>query len=137
LAEHDWVVVGVDFSAVAIRRARRRARRAGSSCQFYRADVTKVAFLVQPFDLALDIGCLHSVPTDRWEAYVSEVARLVRPGGLYMLYAFVPGHRSGLGGIAPAEVQRLFEASFALVRQKGGDDASGPRSAWYWMCRRQ
>ena len=55
-------VVGVDFSILAIRRARRKARRAGDDCQFYRGDVTHLAFLADPFDLALDIGCLHSLP---------------------------------------------------------------------------
>ena len=137
LAQYGWTVVGVDFSMVAIRRARRRARRAGISCQFYRADVTDLAFLAHPFDLALDIGCLHSVPAGGWVAYATEVARLVRPGGLYMLYAFVPGDGPGPSGIAPGEVHSLFTAAFTLARQEGGDDPTGPRSAWYWMQRRQ
>ena len=90
LARHNWEVVGVDFSILAIRRARRKARQTGVDCQFYRGDVTDLAFLADPFDLALDIGCLHSLSPERWERYATEVARLVRPGGLYLLYAFTP-----------------------------------------------
>ena len=135
LAHHGWEAVGVDFSALAIRRARRNARRAGVDCRFYRGDVTDLAFLTGPFDLVLDIGCLHSVPPKRRKRYAAGLARLVRPGGRYMLYAFTPwpGHPSR--GLSPEEVRRLFAAAFAVERQEGGDDPTGPRSAWYWLRR--
>jgi cyclopropane fatty-acyl-phospholipid synthase-like methyltransferase len=136
LAHHGWEAVGVDFSFLAIRRARRKARRAGVDCQFYRNDVTDLAFLAEPFDLALDIGCLHSLPLERWEQYAAEVARLVQPGGLYMLYAFTPrpGHSTSRG-VAPEEVRSLFTPAFAVEREERGEDPSGPRSAWYWLRR--
>jgi cyclopropane fatty-acyl-phospholipid synthase-like methyltransferase len=136
LARHGWEAVGVDFSALAIRRARRKARRAGVDCRFYQADVTDLAFLTGPFDLALDIGCLHSVPPEGWARYAAGLARLVRPGGHYMLYAFTPrSDRSKSRGLAPEEVRRRFAPAFAVERQEGGDDPTGPRSAWYWLRR--
>jgi SAM-dependent methyltransferase len=136
LARHGWEAVGVDFAALAIRRARRRARRARANCRFYRADVTYLPFLAGPFDLALDIGCLHGVPPERWERYASGVARLVRPGGLYMLYAFLPcPDRSPARGVSPDQIRRLFAPALAIERQEGGDDPTGPRSAWYWLRR--
>jgi SAM-dependent methyltransferase len=136
LARHGWEVVGVDFSILAIRRARRKARQAEVDCQFYRGDVTDLAFLANPFDLALDIGCLHSLPPEKWERYAAEIARLVRPGGLYLLYAFTPrpGH-STTRGVAPEEVCSLFASAFTLEREEEGEDPSGPRSAWYWLRR--
>jgi len=136
LARHGWEVVGVDFSILAILRARRKARRAGVDCQFYRGDVTDLAFLVDPFDLALDIGCLHSLPPEGWGRYAAEVARLVRPGGLYLLYAFTPRQDRPIPrGVAPEEVRSLFAPAFAMEREEGGEDPSGPRSAWYWLRR--
>lgn len=136
LARRGWEAVGVDFSALAIRWAWRKARRAGVHCRFYRADVTDLSFLQTPFDLALDVGCLHSVPAEGWERYAAGLAQLVRPGGLYVLYAFT--HRPGQStprGVTPAEVRRLFAAAFAVERQEGGDDPTGPQSAWYWLRR--
>ncbi len=136
LARHGWEVVGVDFSALAIRQARRRAHRAGLPIRFYRADVTRLRFLTDPFDLALDIGCLHGIPPEGRGRYASEVTRLVRSGGLYMLYAFLP--RPGgpsRRGIAPEEVRRLFGPGFRVERQEGGEDPSGRGSVWYWMRR--
>ena len=136
LARHGWEVVGVDFSTVAIRRAKRRARRAGVDCRFYRADVTDLSFLKGPFDLALDIGCLHGLPSEGMERYATELARLVRPGGLYLLYAFTPHpERPVPRGIPPERVRALFAPDFALERQEGGADPSGPPSAWYWLRR--
>lgn len=136
LARHGWEAVGVDFSTVAIHRARRKARRDRVDCRFYQADVTDLSFLTDPFDLALDIGCLHSVPPEVWERYAAELARLVWPGGLYMLYAFAPQpDRSSPRGVAAEEVRCLFSPAFVVERQEGGDDPTGPRSAWYWLRR--
>jgi SAM-dependent methyltransferase len=136
LARHGWQVVGVDFSGVAIWRARRKARWTGVDCMFYRADVSDLSFLEGAFDFVLDIGCLHSVPSARWERYAAEVARLAQPGGLYMLYAFVPrSDRPGPRGVSPEELRDLFEFAFVVERQEGGDDPTGPSAAWYWMRR--
>jgi cyclopropane fatty-acyl-phospholipid synthase-like methyltransferase len=136
LARHGWEVVGVDFSILAIRRAWRKARRAGVDCQFYRGDVTDLAFLADPFDLMLDIGCLHSLPQERWERYAAGVARLVRPGGLYLLYAFTSQpDQSAPRGVASEGIRSLFAPAFAMERKEGGEDPSGPQSAWYWLRR--
>jgi hypothetical protein len=129
--------VGVDFSAIAVWRARRKARRAGVTCRFHRVDVTELGFLEGPFDLVLDIGCLHSLPAARWAHYAAGVARLAQRGGLYMLYAFTlrPGG-FGPGGVGLEDVHALFGESFALERREIGGDPTGPGSAWYWMRRR-
>jgi cyclopropane fatty-acyl-phospholipid synthase-like methyltransferase len=136
LARHGWETVGVDFSAVAIRRAQRKARRARMDCEFHHADVTDLLFLQPPFTLALDIGCLQGVPQERWGRYAQGLMRLVQPGGVYMLYAFTPRpERSTPWGMSPEEVRRLFTPAFILERQEGGNDPTGPRSAWYWLQR--
>lgn len=136
LAAHGWDVVGVDFSALAIRRARRRARRAGVRCAFYRADATDLSFLDGPFDLALDIGCLHGIPQPGRARYAAGLARLLRPAGLYLLYAICPSpDRPARPGIAPAAVRELFAPAFVVERQEEGRDRGRP-SVWYWMSRR-
>jgi SAM-dependent methyltransferase len=136
LTRHGWEAVGVDISLIAILQARWRASRADARCQFHQADVTDLHFLRDPFDLALDIGCLHSLPLDGREPYASEVARLTRPGGHYMLYAFTlrPAD-SAVRGIAREGVEALFSPAFRIERQEGGEDPTGPSSAWYWLRR--
>jgi SAM-dependent methyltransferase len=136
LARHGWQVVGVDFSVVAIWRARCKAWRAGVDAAFHRTDVTDLSFLQEAFGFVLDIGCLHSIPMEKWPSYAAEVIRLTRPGGRYMLYAFVPHpDRPEPRGVSPEEVRDLFEPAFIVERQEGGDDPTGPSSAWYWLRR--
>jgi cyclopropane fatty-acyl-phospholipid synthase-like methyltransferase len=133
LAEYGWEAVGVDFSALAIKHARRQARRAAVDCQFYRADVTDLAFLVRPFDVILDIGCLHSLACEDRERYAAEVVRLIAARGLYMLYAFARTNRGSTRGVAPREVCGLFYPDLRLERKEGGNDPTGPTSWWYWL----
>lgn len=135
LTRHGWRTVGIDYALLAIWRARRRVRREGLDARFHRADVTRMFFLVEPFDFVLDIGCLHSVPRDRRAGYAGEVARLARPGALFMLYAFLPSERNAGRGITPHDVRGLFARAFAIERQEGGEDPNGPGSVWYWMRR--
>ena len=131
LAQRGWDVIGVDFSSLAIERAQRRARDAAlERMRFLRADVTELPDL-GTFDLAYDIGCLHAVPARRRPRYATWLATSLRPGAPYLLYAFTSTGRGP--GIARAEVERLFAASFVLERSEEG---TGRPSAWYRFARR-
>src|SRR3989440_13003287 len=72
LARHGWEAVGVDFAGGAIAKARRRAAGAGGT--FLVGDVTHLA-VAGPFDLALDIGCLHSIAASGRAGYDAGLAR--------------------------------------------------------------
>ena len=135
LAKHGWTAAGVDFAARAIAKARRRAREAGvaSRCTFHVGDVTRLDFLAGPFDLALDIGCLHSLPVAERAAYGAGIGRLVRPGGTYLLYAFAPGGRPGVPGLTRDDVRTLFAEAFDVTAVEEG---KGWPSAWYTLSRR-
>jgi SAM-dependent methyltransferase len=130
LARHGWAAVGVDFARRAIAKARRRARQAGVECTFLVGDVTRLT-VPGPFDLALDIGCLHSIPVGGRAAYAAGLARVVRPGGTYLLYAFAPGGPAF--GLSPDDVRTTFVDSFDVVRVEEG---KGRPSAWYALVRR-
>jgi len=135
LARHGWNVVGVDLAARAIRQARRTAEEeAGLTVKFHTADVTRLDFLQPPFDLALDIGCFHALDDEGWLRYRDELCRLLRRGARFMLYAFGPRQARFMQmGIAPNQVQQLFQPGFRLLRMEGGADPSGPSAAWYWL----
>ena len=130
LARHDWDAVGVDFAPRAIAKAKRRARDAGVSCEFTVGDVTRLA-MEGPFDLALDIGCLHSIAASGRAAYASGLARVVRSGGTYLLYAFAPGGPAV--GLTRSDVADVFAAAFDVI---GVEEGRGRPSAWYTLVRR-
>jgi len=130
LARHGWSALGVDFAGRAIAKARRRARDAGVSCVFLVADVAALE-VPGPFDLALDIGCLHSMPVSARVGYASGLARVVRPGGTYLLYAFAPGGPAV--GLTAEDVRSTFAEGFEVV---GVEEGKGRPSAWYRLVRR-
>ncbi|HVO69498.1 MAG TPA: class I SAM-dependent methyltransferase [Aggregatilineaceae bacterium] len=139
LAAHGWDVLGVDFAPNAVWRARRKARRRGrqGSVAFLSADVSRPDFLPEtvPFDLVVDVGCLHSLAPDQRAAYAAHLARLARPGAAYLLYAFMPRlSRDGKRqmGIDLAGLRALLVLAFELVDCTLGEEATSPiPSGWY------
>lgn len=146
LARLGWDALGVDFAPNAIALARRRARRAArraplaGSLAFLSADVSRPDLLrdAAPFDLVIDVGCLHSVPEDRRADYAANVTRLARPGAGFLLYAFRPlvtdsGRRIG---IDHATVRALFAPAFEIESVTEGEEVTSPRpSAWTMLKR--
>jgi SAM-dependent methyltransferase len=132
LAKRGWQTVGVDFVGRAIATAKRKAGAVGAAADFYQGDVSRLDFLQPPFDLALDIGCFHSLASDRRLAYVAGLRRLLRPGALFLCYAFKP--EAPMGGIGVDEMQRLFEDGFTCVQVEHGE---GVPSAWYTFERKK
>jgi ubiquinone/menaquinone biosynthesis C-methylase UbiE len=133
LAQNGWHVAGVDFASRAIEIARRKARAAGMDVDFRVDDVTRLRDVIGPFDLALDIGCFHSLPTERRGAYLDTVYRILVPGGAWLLYGFTKPDESVPGvGLAPRDVQALTR-QFRLVRREDGNDPGGHSSAWFWL----
>lgn len=136
LAQHGFDVTGVDISSRAIAAARRKIEQAGLAARahVYAGDVTRLETLpiTGQFDLALDIGCLHAVDVPARLRYAQGLARRVRPGGLYMLYAFDSCKGRGLRvGLQPKDAQRLFATMFTLLQVDYGQDRVGAGSAWY------
>jgi 2-polyprenyl-3-methyl-5-hydroxy-6-metoxy-1,4-benzoquinol methylase len=137
LARHGWQVTGLDFSMTAIWIARRKAGRAGVEVDYRAQDVTDLTAVRGPFDYALDIGCLHAVEPEGRQSYATGLMRLVRPGGSYMLYAWLPRTWQGTAtGLSQEEVRVLFTPAFELNRVEIGQE-QGSGSAWYWMTRKE
>lgn len=141
LARRGWQVDGVDFVPEAVADATRRAVAAGLTRQvrFYHASVAALDFLTGPYDFALDVGCAHGLDAGELTAYYAGLARLLRPGALYLLFAHLNDPA------APAEMQRwldepllrrIFAAGFTLTRLEYGKttvrDNPTWRSAWFW-----
>lgn len=139
LAMHGWQATGVDFVPTAIRKARRKARHNGVADRttFVVGDVTRLRELgiSGPFDLAIDIGCSHSLSGDDQDRYARQLADIVRPGGIFMLYMFRPTPDDPRG-LDPEGVQALYAPAFKLTwSDLGTDTASSKRSAWYRLQR--
>lgn len=119
LASIGFDSVGVDFSGVAIRKARRRAIAAGVDARFVLGDLTaeKIDGLEGPFDFLVDFGTLDDLTGDARRAMAETITRLSRPGSKFLEYCFY-GSRDDLpwvsmtaskfSHIAPGELDGLF-----------------------------
>jgi SAM-dependent methyltransferase len=130
LARAGWQVTGVDFVPRAIRIARRKARNANLRAEFLVADVTRLPRFAAPFDLALDIGCFHSLG-ERKADYLSQLEGLLAPGGTWLVYAFFnpDPHHAG-PGLAEADLD-LVPASLSLLWRQDGTERGVRPSAWF------
>ena len=130
LARHGFDVVGVDFSSVALAKARRAAERSGTaSVRFVRGDLTATSIptVAGPFDLLVDYGTLDDLSADGRRRMAALIADLARPGSKLVLWCFY-GARAELPrmsfsgpsrvapGIEPGEAEALFGGSFEIER---------------------
>lgn len=136
LAQHGWQVAGIDFVGRAIRQARRKARQASVQVDFRQGDVTRLDDLHGPFDLALDIGCFHSLSPAGRATYAANLERLLRPQGVFLMYAFVaPPGEVGMG-LQTRDLE-LLERCLHLVNRNDGTDRGQRPSAWFTYQRRE
>ncbi len=126
LARQGFQVTGVDIARLAIAKARRKAQEAGVDVRFLVADVTDLPPDLGTFDLALDVGCFHSLSQEDRARYVASLQRVLVPGGVYLLYAFLPlekgQRRPGPRGITSEEVQGYFQEGFHLREAQRRED---------------
>ena len=130
LARRGFDATGVDFSPVALDKARARAREAGVAdrCRFLEVDLTAdtlPAAVDGPYDLLLDFGTLDDLRGAGRVQMAAHMARLARPGALALCWCFY-GDRRDLplvslhgpskltSGLAAGEERRLFGDSFEV-----------------------
>lgn len=139
LAQQGWLADGVDFVPQAIEGARQRAEEASvaESAHFHVGSVADLHFLSGPYDLAIDIGCMHSLSQPLLQKYRDGLLRLLRPGALYLLFVHLRDEDAGeeeLRWITETDLRNLF-AEFTLEKSELGVTVVNEnrwRSGWFW-----
>ena len=130
LAKAGWQVTGVDFIPRAIRMAKRKVKQAGIDAELYIRDATNLKGISGPFELALDIGCFHSLG-DKRGGYLAELERILAPGGHWLMYGFFkPAADQSGPGLAEADLS-LIPVSLTQVWRQDGFDRGERISAWF------
>ena len=133
LVQHQWKITGMDYAPLAIRKARRKLK--GYPATLLVADAARLHFLdlPGPYDLALDMGCFHSLSDhDRME-YVQGLEKWINRDGVSMVYAFQPSRPDDRKGISKEEMIEYFKEKFVLQNYEQGQ---GRPSAWYYFERK-
>jgi SAM-dependent methyltransferase len=103
LAERGWTVTGVDYSAVAIEKARRRSYDEGAEVDFVCADLLEYEPSANAYDLVLVLYLQLPFPERR--LVLSRGARAVAMGGTFLLVGHdLANMTDGVGGPTAADV---------------------------------
>jgi SAM-dependent methyltransferase len=88
LSRSGFAVEAMDHARVAIDQARQLAAAAGVSVAFREGDIGRsLPYADAAFDAVVSNLVLHSFPDTVLRSIVAEVARCVRPGGLFLFHA--------------------------------------------------
>jgi len=101
---------------------------------FIVSDVTNLESIKQQFDVSYDVGCFHCLNEEGQQKYVSEVYRLLKPGGIHLIWA-LDSAPSDIR-LTPDNIAKIFENGFQLVNSR----FSRRRiiaSHWYWLVRKK
>jgi SAM-dependent methyltransferase len=139
MAKQGREAYGLDFVPVAVDKARLKAQEAGVNgrARFLVADVTRLDKIDLPqCGFALDMGCFHGLSPDGRRRYAEGLAKILAPGGRYMLYTLDPHKEAGVSfGIQPEAVEAAFAPWFNILRRERGAFWSRG-STWFWMERK-
>jgi len=120
LASKGFEAHGLDISKIALLKASRKAAAKGVKCFFHHLDfrdADKVSEL-GTFDLAIDVGCYHSLPhgADRIK-YINSLNRVLKKGGEYLLWCFVKGSW-GPPGVDESEIEKNFRENYNILERR-------------------
>ncbi|MDR3327211.1 MAG: methyltransferase domain-containing protein [Prevotellaceae bacterium] len=132
MAKQGLNTTGVDFSSVAIDKAKKRAAKSKSKANFIEGNVTDLKMIKEQFDVSFDIGCFHCLTKSEQEKYVAEVYRLLKFGGTHLIWALdsTPSHLT----LNEEYIAKLFSNGFQLKEAKSSRRRL-VKSHWYWLIR--
>ncbi|MFO7957676.1 MAG: class I SAM-dependent methyltransferase [Candidatus Brocadiia bacterium] len=143
-------VTAVDYEPRALERARRFAQEAGAdNTRFVVADALRPPFAESSFDVVLDYGCLHHQKKADWPAYKSNLLRVLKPDGFYLLSAFSPRFRFFRGSkrrwhiargayrrcFTASDIKGLFRDEFEILEML--EESGEGRGLWHALMRRR
>lgn len=121
LANANWPVTALDFSPMAVERAREVL--AGHPVDLVCADFFDFA-PSRPYTLIYERAFLCALPRKLWADWGRRVAELLPPGGLLAGYFFICDQPKGPPfGILPDQLDDLLAANFERIEDAAVDDS--------------
>jgi SAM-dependent methyltransferase len=145
LAEHGWDTVGVDFSPVAIDKAKARAREAGGpeNLRFVVANLSAASIPGADggFDFLLDFGTLDDLQEPHRTRMAELITHIAAPGARFLLWCFygraddMPRVLQGRvsPSIEPGELERKFGDDWDIEELEGMTEE--PKTALFLLTR--
>jgi ubiquinone/menaquinone biosynthesis C-methylase UbiE len=132
VAEQGIKATGVDFSQIAIEKAKKANTDKTQKPTLLVGDVTNLTMLNYQFDLAFDVGCFHCLTEEQQQKYASEMYRLLNPQSILLIWAL----DNSPSDIAtnPTYIDRIFRNKFQLLKSTFSRRRI-VASHWYWLVR--
>jgi ubiquinone/menaquinone biosynthesis C-methylase UbiE len=133
MASQGIKATGIDFSSVAIEKARKRVANNTDKPEYIVSDVTNLKEIEKQFDVSFDVGCFHCLNEESQQKYVSEIHRLLKPGAIHLIWA-LDSSPSGIK-LSPKYIELTFGEHFKLDQSKFSRRRIAS-SHWYWLIRK-
>ena len=129
-AERGHSVLGIDFTEVAIKRAKEKAQARGIHAEFLRMDALQLATLDRRFDNAIDCGLFHVLSDSDRIAYVAGLAHVLKPGGMLLLMCFSDEEPAGWGPrrITQDEIRQVLADDWTIQSIRPARFESNPHA---------
>lgn len=115
LAENGFRASGIDVSDRAIELANHSAKRRGLRIDFRTGTVLDLPYPDKKFVFLNDRGCLHNLDLGEWAGYVSEVARVAKPSGYFLLRGASDRESPGqFTYLTEKRLEKYFSSAFAI-----------------------
>lgn len=88
LALHGMHVTAIDISPIAIETAQSMAKLLGVEVDFRLCDALDLSMVGNEFDVIRDQFCFHHLSDSERPIFAREIARVLKPNGLFVLHAF-------------------------------------------------
>ena len=132
LAKAGWQVTGVDFAPRAIQLAKQKLKSTKTQAELYVSDATRLKGIVGPYELAMDIGCFHSIPKAGKADYLQQLQRILAPNGFWLIYGFCTSDALPAGtGLDEADISLISSQLTPVWRRDGFDDKRNRSYAWF------
>lgn len=129
MAKYGWQVVGIDFIPEAIRSGQTKAEKTGVAVDLRVGDVTKQDDLNTHFDLAIDIGCYHSLSPELRPIYRKNLKQILAPEGDFLIYALDRPVEEHPPGITESDIDG-FADFMDIQSREDGSTYRGRPSFW-------
>jgi SAM-dependent methyltransferase len=118
LAEQGFDVTALDFSQLAIERARTRSAHAGVRVKFVTGDVLDPPEFAVTYDFLLDRGCYHVVRRVDAQRYLETARKLTHLGSLALVLTgnAKEAHDPGPPVVSEEEIRHELGAAFEIIR---------------------
>lgn len=110
-------VWGIDFSALAIRKAKAKSKQRGVNVNFLNHNALELQTLNHKFDSAIDSGLFHVFDDDERLLFEKSLASAIRTGGTYHMMCMSEKEPADWGGprrVTQREIRNTFRTGWKV-----------------------